>query len=80
MLGTDPTARRRGAASLQLEWAVNMADTHGLICWVEASPEGIPLYEKFNFEVKDTVVMDLPGGGTYTHFCMLRNPETKESS
>ncbi|KAJ9138120.1 hypothetical protein NKR23_g8757 [Pleurostoma richardsiae] len=80
MLGTVPQYRRKGAASLQLQWAVDTADKEELVCWVDASPEAMPLYHKFGFEIRGEVVSQLQpsaGGGTYTYYCMLREPRAK---
>lgn len=76
-MGTLPSYQRRGAASLQLSWAVGLADENGLACWVEASPMSVPLYKKFGFEVQDEVVCQLDescGGGTYKYTCLMREP------
>jgi GNAT superfamily N-acetyltransferase len=81
MMGTIPTYQRRGAGSLHLSWGVRIADREGLICWTEASPVSVPLYEKFGFKVVETVEMELHescGGGKYTYTCMLREPRSEE--
>jgi len=78
MLGTLPSFQRQGAASFHLEWATNLADEKGLICWVEASPTSVSLYQKFEFEIKEKVVVHLDescGGGTQTTSCMMREPK-----
>ncbi|KAI0123557.1 hypothetical protein BJ170DRAFT_87728 [Xylariales sp. AK1849] len=77
VLGTLPSYRRRGAASLLLAWATEIADREGLACWTEASPAALPLYQKFGFTAQDSVVTELDesaGGGTYTTTCILREP------
>ncbi|KAL2062410.1 hypothetical protein VTL71DRAFT_6676 [Oculimacula yallundae] len=78
MMGTHPSHQRQGAASLQLSWAVDVADQHGLTCWVEASPVSVSVYQKFGFEVKGHVDSELDescGGGVYRYTCMLRQPK-----
>ncbi|KAN0106282.1 hypothetical protein V8E51_009158 [Hyaloscypha variabilis] len=77
MLGTLPSCQRRGAACLHLAWATKLADEKGLICWVEASPFSVALYEKFGFQIQEKVVVQLDGscgGGTQTSSCMMREP------
>ena len=49
MLGTLPSYRRKGVASLLVDWGVQQADRDGLGCFVDASDEGVPVYRKFGF-------------------------------
>jgi GNAT superfamily N-acetyltransferase len=77
MLGTLPSYQRRGAASLHLSWAIELAEEKELTCWVEASPMSVALYKKFGFVIQDTIVVQLDGscgGGTQTTSCMMREP------
>jgi hypothetical protein len=69
MLETLPSYQRRGAASLHLSWATELADEKGMICWFAASPISVPLYKQFPFEIQDTIVVQFDescGGGTQT--------------
>ncbi|KAF4932042.1 hypothetical protein CGCVW01_v000051 [Colletotrichum viniferum] len=50
ILFTIPEYRRRGAASLVMDWGVERADCMGLDLYIEASEGGKPLYEKCGFE------------------------------
>lgn len=78
MMGTDPAYQRRGAASLQLAWATEIADREGLTCWVEASPVSVPVYRKFGFNVQEEVVSRLDeshGGRSYIYTSMMREPK-----
>ncbi|KAE9577267.1 hypothetical protein CGCF415_v001176 [Colletotrichum fructicola] len=50
ILFTIPEYRRRGAASLVMDWGVGRADCVGLDVYIEASEGGKPLYEKYGFE------------------------------
>jgi hypothetical protein len=77
LLGTLPAHHGKGAASLQLEWGIGIADKHGLVSWVESSPVAKPLYERFGFIEQDTVesqVVESAGGGTFVHTMMMREP------
>lgn len=77
MMGTHPSHQRRGIASLQLAWAVDIADSNGLKCWVDASPVSVAVYSKFGFEVKgyvDSTLSEECGGGVYRYTCMMREP------
>ncbi|KAH9218108.1 hypothetical protein DL95DRAFT_361076 [Leptodontidium sp. 2 PMI_412] len=75
MLATLPSHQRRGVAALQLGWATELADEKRLTCWVEGSAVAVPLYRKFGFDVKDTIVSQcsgLDGEISYVSTCMLR--------
>lgn len=75
MLATLPSHQRRGVAALQLGWATDLADEKRLTCWVEGSAVAVPLYRKFGFDVKDTIVSQcsgLDGEIPYVSTCMLR--------
>ncbi|KAI8297187.1 hypothetical protein K4K59_003632 [Colletotrichum sp. SAR11_240] len=50
ILFTIPEYRRRGAASLVMDWGVERADCMGLDVYIEASEGGKLLYEKYGFE------------------------------
>jgi GNAT superfamily N-acetyltransferase len=57
ILACSPTKQRSGAGSALVEWGVNLADSLGLPCRLEASPVGYGLYRKFGFE--DVAVVDV---------------------
>jgi GNAT superfamily N-acetyltransferase len=73
---TLPEHHRKGAGTALLRWGVELADREGLPIRLEATPYGLGLYEKFGFETKEKVELDLrPWGGTsYTFTIMLREP------
>ena len=54
-LGTDPARQREGAATILLEWAVDVIDKRGSIAMVEASSFAVKygLYEKYGFRTID---------------------------
>ncbi|KAL0931781.1 GNAT family [Colletotrichum truncatum] len=49
-LFTVPEHRRRGAASLIMDWGVERAGQQGLDVYIEATENGKPLYEKYGLE------------------------------
>ncbi|KAH7113910.1 hypothetical protein B0J11DRAFT_143415 [Dendryphion nanum] len=49
---TVPEFRRRGAASLSLQWGVDKADEMNVKAFIEASVDGTQLYERFGFATK----------------------------
>ena len=50
---THPEHRRKGVGSLVMDWGLERADRMGLECFIEATEEGKPCYERFGFEVLD---------------------------
>ena len=58
-MNTHPEHQRRGAGKLMMAWGVKNADSHGLVSYLEASPEGQGLYEKFGFVTEKVVDFDL---------------------
>jgi len=53
MMCTHPDHRRRGAASLMLQWATKLGDELNYEMFVEASIYGSEVYSKFGFIEKD---------------------------
>ncbi|KFA67917.1 hypothetical protein S40285_05944 [Stachybotrys chlorohalonatus IBT 40285] len=75
LLHTDPAHQRRGAGAMLLKWGVAEADRLGIPSYLEASPDGRPLYEKHEFREVDKLVVDFGkwGGPTaYETSLMLR--------
>ncbi|KAH7191974.1 acyl-CoA N-acyltransferase [Fusarium flagelliforme] len=48
----------KGAASLLIRWGVERADAEGLPCFLEATPKGRPIYEKYGFQMKGQDVFE----------------------
>jgi predicted N-acetyltransferase YhbS len=46
---THPDYQRRGCGSTLVSWGCDLADENGVGAFVDASKEGIPLYERFGF-------------------------------
>lgn len=53
-----PTHRRQGVGSLIMQWGIDKAEKLGLEAYLEASPMGKPLYEKFGFGVLLMIAYD----------------------
>ena len=52
--------RRQGAAKLLINWGVQRAREDGVPAYLEASPAGKPIYEKYGFrEVGEAVAWDM---------------------
>jgi ribosomal protein S18 acetylase RimI-like enzyme len=70
MIATRKEYQGRGAARLMMQWGVDRADDDGFEAYVNSSPEGRPVYEKFGFkEVKNFTFM----GGILTQSFMKRD-------
>ena len=75
MIVTSLGYRRRGAASLLLQWGIERADERAVGIYLESSVAGRPLYEKFGLRALKGLDFDMaqPGyEGIDTHVCMLR--------
>lgn len=63
-LHTDPTYQRRGIASMLIAWGLAESRRLNISAYLEASPEGLPLYERHGFVTAQRLVTDLsPWGG-----------------
>lgn len=62
-LATRKEYQGKGAAGQLLRWGLERADEDGVVTFLEASPEGKPIYEKYGFREMDRLVVDLKGKG-----------------
>lgn len=63
-----------------LQWGADEADRLGLEVYVEASPEGKPLYEKRGFKELETFAADLSKwGGPSTLGTLMLRPASKSA-
>ncbi|KAH7030041.1 acyl-CoA N-acyltransferase [Macrophomina phaseolina] len=77
LLITHPNHYRRGAGSMLIRWGTQKADNAGLICFLEASQAGRPLYKRHGFEDRETTEFDLAkygGTGVDKNTTMIRQP------
>jgi GNAT superfamily N-acetyltransferase len=69
MVVTRPEYRRKGAAGMLMRWGLQKADADEVEAYLEASPEGKPVYEHFGFrEVERLVVLE----GRFVEVMMIR--------
>lgn len=61
----------RGAGGMMMQWGVDQADAERVECYLDATPEGKPLYEKFGF--RDKLVWPF-FDDVYEHSFMVREP------
>jgi GNAT superfamily N-acetyltransferase len=57
-LHVDPAYQRRGIASALLKWGLEESDRLGLPIYLEATEEGMPVYERYGFETVKAVEFD----------------------
>lgn len=60
-LETEAEYRKRGAATQLLAWGSQKADELGIPCYLEASDEGKPVYEKHGYVEVGELVSDIVG-------------------
>src|SRR6266536_4869474 len=65
LVATRQEYQGKGAAGQLLRWGVERADEDGTECYLEASPEGKPIYEQFWFGERDRLVVELEGKGEW---------------
>lgn len=63
LVATRPEAQGKGAAGMLLRWGIQKADEEGTETYLEASPDGKPIYEHFGFEEVERLVVSLEGKG-----------------
>ena len=76
LVATRPEFQGKGAAGMLLRWGLEKADMEGAESYLEASPEGKPIYEHFGFVAQEELVVDLEGKGVeekkYVEVFMVR--------
>lgn len=73
LLGVHPSFGGRGIAKRLLKWGMDKADEEDRVCYLSASPKGLPVYKKAGFEVvgADLCYPHDPQGG-WTETFMMR--------
>lgn len=80
IVGTRPEYMGKGAAGQLLRWGIQKADEEELEAYLEASPEGKPIYEHFGFKEMDRLVVELKEemfGEEKFIECMMVRPASK---
>lgn len=75
MLAVRPEYHRRGIGGMHLAWGNEQADKLGLPLYLESSPIGRPLYERYGYEAVASLPCDAKAHGhpkDLPHTCMLR--------
>jgi ribosomal protein S18 acetylase RimI-like enzyme len=79
IVGTAPKFQRQGAGSKLLQYGCERANEQGVQAFLEASPDALPLYQKFGFRIAaemHTLIKTekFPEGEMYTETFMIREP------
>lgn len=75
VIATRGVYQGKGAGKMLMGWGVERADEEGFECYLDATPEGKHLYERFGFEDKATLCFF---NKSYRHSFMVRKA-TKEA-
>ncbi|KAI5461565.1 acyl-CoA N-acyltransferase [Mariannaea sp. PMI_226] len=75
LIGVRKEWMGKGVASAMMRWGVERADEDGLPCFLEATPEGRGMYEKYGFRVLDQQEFDTEHGKVLEYF-MIRDAQT----
>lgn len=82
-VATLPEYQGKGAAGKILRWGIAKADDEGTEAYLEASPDGKPIYEHLGFKEVDRLVVELEGKGLeeteFVECFMVRSPVSKKS-
>lgn len=62
-IATLPEYQGKGCASMLLQSGLEKIDAETAKAWLEATPQGQPLYAKFGWKVVDEIVFDLENYG-----------------
>lgn len=73
-IGTSTKYQKQGAAAMLLQWGIERIDDHGLPAYLEATPAGLSLYQRFGFREVDRLRLEtLPWKeGDFFNICMIR--------
>ncbi|KAI8714618.1 N-acetyltransferase domain-containing protein [Fusarium sp. LHS14.1] len=74
-IGTHKDWMGKGAATLLMRWGLERADADKLPCFLEATPKGKPIYERFGFRTLGEEVFEWPQGTTVEAY-MERDAKT----
>lgn len=58
-MGTDPLHKRRGAASLMVEWGKEQCRLHGAPAYLESTLEAADFYKKHGFTPVETFSLNV---------------------
>ncbi|KAJ5925002.1 hypothetical protein N7454_007641 [Penicillium verhagenii] len=77
LLATLPGYQGRGVGSAILRWGINQADAVQARIYLEATPEGYPVYLKYGFKALEEITLDYEKMGSHGKedlVLMIRDP------
>ncbi|PGH09798.1 hypothetical protein GX51_00485 [Blastomyces parvus] len=89
LIATSPGFERQGYASRLLKWGIEKADAENARIFLEATPAGLPLYERLGWRTVDVIRVKLAdygidaegdGDGYALLYIMIRDPQGKTAS
>ncbi|KAL3425698.1 GNAT family protein [Phlyctema vagabunda] len=78
LIATRPAWQRKGAAGQLIRWGLERADREARRCYLEASPGGKPVYERYGFRERERLVVDVSGEEDFVEVFMVRDVLGKE--
>jgi GNAT superfamily N-acetyltransferase len=84
ILVTEPSYQGKGPGSILIQHGLHLADGKDANVFLESSPRGLRLYEKFGFETVEEISLRIPGSlnlgkeddELYVTSCMIRKKNT----
>ncbi|ERS95176.1 acetyltransferase, GNAT family [Sporothrix schenckii 1099-18] len=73
LIATHPAHQGKGAAGALLRWAEQQADAQQVPCYLDATPDGRPVYTSKGHGYRE-LEMRRYFGGVYEHVYMIRDP------
>jgi GNAT superfamily N-acetyltransferase len=59
LLSSSPKFQRRGCATMLLKHVLDMADSEGRLCYIEATPMGLSVYQRLGWEIIDRLDLNI---------------------
>lgn len=79
LIATHKDHQGKGAAGALLRWGEHQADAQGVPCYLDATPDGRPVYTSKGHGFRE-VESRTYFGGEYEHVFMIRDPRPTEES
>ncbi|KAB8239529.1 GNAT family N-acetyltransferase [Aspergillus alliaceus] len=79
LLATLPECQGQGVGTKLLQWGIQQADARNARIYLEATPDGLPLYQKYGWRKLEDLILDYAqyGGTGKAHFAlMMREPHS----
>jgi GNAT superfamily N-acetyltransferase len=77
-MATEKQWRRKGAATVVVQWGLDRCRERNIPAFLEASEDGAPVYARLGFEKVDDIVVDIDGDKSVSPVMMWWPPGTKD--